>query len=719
VGQVFSDWSSDFSTELRISRREQNKNYQNASRLPAIGIGFPGTLPTGAPASVRGGTRFINLGTEQSRHVNELATTSYDAYAAGNWLRGDHEIKFGADYKRDKMLNVFLQNTFGNYTFGCTNSSASVTYNTVASVNCATSPAATIEAAVLENFQRGRVTNYSAQLLFPGVTLDDTAAAWTLSSTGLFLQDTWTVSPQLSLTYGLRYDRASTNDRPRRNDPAAQPLVAGKYSAVTANLVRETGGLGIDNTATVDGDDLIQPRFGFNYRFATKRATQLRGGFGLFEGSALNVWLGNPFANPGVFTYTLGCGGTLPACATNNAVFSADPNNQPQVGPRTAVIDLLQPGLSQPSVWKANLAFEHELPWWGLVASVEYLNTRTNKGLYFQNLNLGAPTRIGPDGRQLFWTETGYTASCANGTGGFTTSGACTGHRSRALSNINYGNVIQVTETDKGSGNVATISVNNSKSRGLQWSLAYTYSDADEVSNLSSSTAGSNWGGRAVFNPNEEVLARSSYLVKDRVTASLVWEKRFFGQYKTTVGAFYEGRTGKPYSWTFNNDMNGDNVGGNDLMYIPTAFGSGEVIFRGDTATSHANEQKFWDVVNAYDELKRAAGGVTKRHDSLAPWTNSFDVRLSQEVPGFWKGHKGVFVLDFMNVGNMFNKRWGRINEIAFSSSGGNSRNFVDYAGMENGKYVYQVRDAVEDYVVKQNKGESQWAIQATVRYEF
>src|SRR5690606_4963333 len=109
-------------------------------------------------------------------------------------------------------------------------------------------------------------------------------------------------------------------------------------------------------------------------------------------------------------------------------------------------------------------------------------------------------------------------------------------------------------------------------------------------------------------------------------------------------GAFYEGRTGKPYSWTYNNDMNGDNIAGNDVMYIPTAFGSGEVVFRGDNAGSRANEQRFWDVVNAYDELKRAAGGVTGRHDAFAPWTNTYDLRLSQEVPGFWKGHKGVFV---------------------------------------------------------------------------
>jgi hypothetical protein len=38
---------------------------------------------------------------------------------------------------------------------------------------------------------------------------------------------------------------------------------------------------------------------------------------------------------------------------------------------------------------------------------------------------------------------------------------------------------------------------------------------------------------------------------------------------------------------------------------------------------------------------------------------------------------------------------------------------------MQDGKYVYQVRDAVEDYVLKSGRSESQWAIQVTARYEF
>ncbi|RJG11658.1 TonB-dependent receptor [Massilia cavernae] len=719
VAQLFSDWTPSFSTEVKVSRRDSGKRNANNSYLPAIALSFPGPLPSGVPSTVRTGTRFINFGTERSRQFNELDNTTYDSYVGATWLKGDHEVKFGLDHTRNEIFNAFLQNVNGNYTFSCINSSAAVTYS-FGAVNCSTSSAALIEQAVLENFSLGRPTQYTAQLPVAGVALRDTAAIWTLQNTGLFLQDAWNVSPRLNISYGIRYDRTATDDRPRRNNVVAQPLVAGRYNVVPGSIVRQTGGFGLDNTVTIDGDELIQPRFGFNYNVDYKRPTQVRGGVGLFGGSALTVWLGNPFANPGVSTTIVGCGGAFAACL-GGGLFNPDPTQQRSIpgAVPAANVDLLAAGLSQPSVWKANLGVEHELPWFGLVMSLEYLRTNTNTGLFLTNENLGAPTRIGPDGRNLYWTEPGYTASCANGTGGFTSTGACTGFRTRALSNASFGNVIKIDETKKGGGNTATVSLGNSRSRDFKWQVAYTYTDATEVSNLSSSTNGSNWGARAIFNPNEEVTANSSYMVRDRVNAHLTWEKRFFGTYKTTFGAYYEGHTGKPYSWTYNNDMNGDNVAGNDLMFIPSAFGSGEVVFRDDTATSKVNETKFWDTVNSIPELKRSIGRVTQRHDSYAPWINSIDLRISQEVPGLFAGHKGIFVLDIANFGNMLNKKWGRINEVGFASDGGNSRSFVDYAGMENGKYVYQVREKVEDYVTKQAKGESQWALQLTARYEF
>jgi hypothetical protein len=380
----------------------------------------------------------------------------------------------------------------------------------------------------------------------------------------------------------------------------------------------------------------------------------------------------------------------------------------------------LDPNVKQPSVWKANLAFETELPWYGLVASAEVLYAHTKDAIYFQNLNLGQPTKIGTDGRPLFWNASGLdTTHWSVGNNGVSTASGFT-NTTKALSNSSFGNVIKVTNTDKGENRVSTLSLSYPMTKGFGWSVAASHTYATEVSNLTSSTSGSNYGARSAFNPNENVAANSAYLVKNRINALVNFEKAFFGTYKTRVGVFYEGRTGKPYSWTYKNDMNGDGTSSNDLMYIPKAFGSGEVVFAGDTATSHVNEQRFWDIVNANKALRQAAGGVVARYSDFSPWTNSFDLRLSQEIPGMFKRNKASVSFDILNFGNLLNKKWGHIYEAPFFSSGGQTRGFVDYAGLDpSGRYVYAVRSTVDPLQIRQVKGESQWSAQVTVKYEF
>jgi hypothetical protein len=395
-----------------------------------------------------------------------------------------------------------------------------------------------------------------------------------------------------------------------------------------------------------------------------------------------------------------------------------NPDAQPLVtaNPPAANVDFIQKGMGQPSVWKANLAFEHQLPWWGMVAGVEWLYTKTNTGIFYQHLNLGGSTRSGSDGRQLFWTDQGYNPACWTATGGTITTGACTGFRSRSLSNPNFANVLLASETKKGGGNQATVSLSRPMSKGWGWSLAYTYTTAKEVNPLTSSVSNSNWLNNAVFNANENVASNSNYLIKDRINGSLMWERAFFGKYKTRVGFFAEGRRGKPYSWVYSNDMNGDGISGNDLMYIPRGPGSGEVAFAGATpAERAANEATFWQIVDATGIKTR--GGVVGRNDSFNPWTNTLDMRVTQELPGLVKEHKSVISLDIFNVLNLMNKRWGQINEIAFPST----RNFVNYAGIDaQGRYVYALRSAgVTDFGTRQVRLESQWQMQVTFRYEF
>jgi hypothetical protein len=184
----------------------------------------------------------------------------------------------------------------------------------------------------------------------------------------------------------------------------------------------------------------------------------------------------------------------------------------------------------------------------------------------------------------------------------------------------------------------------------------------------------------------------------------------FSDKHRTTVGLFYEGRRGKPYSWTFNNDLNGDGFS-NDLMYIPRGPGSGEVVFRGGAT----EEARFWEIVNNFKGLSDSKGGIVGRNTSFAPWVNSFDVRVSQELPGFAAKHKATVSMDILNVGNLLNNKWGRIDEIGFPSN----RSFVNFNGMNaQNQYIYSLTN-LEDLATRQERGESQWAVQITLKYEF
>jgi hypothetical protein len=724
VGQWFADWSRDLSTELKISRRDYHSEPSNPTTLPAINFAYSNALPIGAPAGVNTGTRTLFTGTERSRHFNILDTVTDDLYFGATLTKGNHEVKALVDYSDNKIFNAFLQDTKGNYTFSCVNSSATYTYS-FGAINCGTATAAQNEAAILENFQRGRPSSYTVQVpLNAGGSLFDGVAQFHVKNQGFAIQDVWSVTPNLTVQFGVRVDTPKMPDSPLYNAAAAQPLVPGSISGST--IVRNSGGFGLDNRTTIDGETLVQPRAGFNYTFdAWNRLTQIRGGAGLFQGAAATVWLSNVYSNTGVATRIVGCGGNFAACPSTGGIFSPDSTNQitnfPGAAP-AANVDYLQDGLGQPSVWKANLAFEHKLPWWDMTFSAEYLGSKTHTGIYYQHLNLGGPTRTGTDGRPQFYTPTAYNPACWSSGGTRLTTGAVCSvdNRTRALSNPAYNNVLMAAKTEVGEGKMATAQLSGRAWKDLNWSLAYTYTRATEGNGLTSSVSNSNWQARASFNPNGDEESNSSYLVKDRINATLVWEKAFFGKYKTRIGAFYEGRTGKPYSWTYANDMNGDGIFGNDLMFIPRAFGSGEVLFLGDTATNHATEQAFWDVVNRESSLGKYAGRVADRNSAFSPWTNSLDVRFAQEFPGFVNGQKATFMIDVLNFLNLLNKKWGRIDEMAFQGQGGQIRTFVNFVGVDpaTGKYIYSVR-APDDFTTRQVRGESQWAVQFTLRYEF
>ncbi|MFM7848036.1 MAG: hypothetical protein ACKO8N_05615 [Rubrivivax sp.] len=172
VGQWFADWTPNFSTEVKVSKRDyaSEPTPVNGVRLPQVALRFAGALPADAPAGTNANQRDLQFGTERSRHFNVLRTETLDAYAGGTYTLGDHELKFGVDRSENDVYNAFLQDTNGQYRFQCENSSATLTYS-FGSINCATATAAQVEAAVLENYRLGRPSFYQVQVPQPGRTL--------------------------------------------------------------------------------------------------------------------------------------------------------------------------------------------------------------------------------------------------------------------------------------------------------------------------------------------------------------------------------------------------------------------------------------------------------------------------------------------------------------------------------------------------------------------
>ena len=675
VAQVFSDWSDSFSTEFKLSQRDYLavRNPLTDSRTPQIGISlrpFPGgnfdpDQPPGSP--------FLNFGTEQFTHINRVETEQLSAFGSGTLWVGDHEFKGGFDWESNDIFNLFGRDLFGTYAF-----------------------------ASLEHFERGEYWTYSSRRPLPGESFESIAADFTYENLGLFIQDTWNVNYNLSLQFGLRVDMPMLDDEPRPNQ-----------------LIQEI--FGLDNTATIDGNELIQPRFGFNYTFDTDRPTQLRGGIGLFQGAAANVWIGNSFQNSGFTPQIYGIRVANLSPEEREAVwaefpFTADPNNQPIVaGGQQMTVNIMDPDLEQPSVWKANLAFEHELPWGGVVFGAEALLTNVKTGLHYQILGMGDPTAIGQDGRQIFYCNP------ATAGGG----GRCNGDdlieavrdagnmppEFDSITGWANDNVILVSPTSKGHGEQYTLSLTKPMTDEWSWVLAYTYTNATEVNPLTSSQAHSNWDGRAIFNPNDDIAETSNYEIKDRFVGILTWQRAFFGDNKTSFSVFYEGRSGRPYSWTYQNDANGD-FETNDLFYVPS--GPGDVLFTGGAEM----EAEFFDWLSDHPELAQFAGQVVPRNTARSSWVNTFDVRFSQELPGFWDDHKSEIWIDVLNVGNLIDKEWGQINEIGFPFG----RRVADMRGIDpaSGRYIYEFSaDDVFEERLYDNQGQSRWAVQVGFRYQF
>jgi outer membrane receptor protein involved in Fe transport len=661
----YDDWSENLSSEFNVSKANYDSVPESTFFLPQITIrNIPGAS-----------TNTVVFGTERSRQANQLNVETWTSALTFNYFMGDHEFKFGVDYEKNDVYNLFLQDVFGNYT---------IDYNNFVNP---TFTAATLP-RVFYNFKRPSA----------GLGLDDVAAQFNVSTIGFLAQDTWTATSNLTLTYGVRVDTNQVGGDIKEN----------------AKFNRD---FGIDNRNTIDGNLTVQPRFGFNYTFDNDLRMQLRGGVGKFLGSAPGVWVSNSFSNPGVGvdSYSLSNAGQVGV--------TVDPNNPiipgGAAGAQQAVAALSN-DFKQPTVLKANLAFESELGLGDWVGGAEILLTQVEQGVHFQNIALGAPRGQLPDGREYYWLTRAST--------GFSSTGSVTAGN-RAVANCikvsvgsntcAYTDAIIMSNTSKGSASNFTVFLEKPWKNNWSARMGYTLGDAEEDSPATSSVAFSNWSGRFVYNTGEYKASTANYQIKDRFTANASYRWNFFKNAPTTISVYYEGRSGRPFSYAFANDANGDGQA-NDLFYIPSK--PNDVAY---TAASTALDQAaFNDYIASHRYLTTHRGQVAERNGARAPFVNQFDLRFSQKLPFFGDRESEIY-LDIQNFGNLLNKNWGQIEEAGFPSRVQMAR----FAGVNTrGQYVYDVSTFYNEATgtntapvleLRDVVGESRWSAQVGFKINF
>ena len=587
-----------------------------------------------------------------------LTSFGYEGFSANNILNSDvfqigdnyslnlgrHVVTLGTYNEFYKFKNGFAPNYYGNYQFASLAdfySNANQTPNASGGISSPTL------------FQQQYAANPAGDFPFAVIK----AAQY-----GLYVQDDFTVRPNLKVTLGLRADVPVIPTDIARNDAAA------------ALTFRD--GAKIETDKFQKASLLFSPRVGFNYDVKNDQATQLRGGTGIFTGRVPFVWISNQASNNGVLfgsvrntAFAPGMNGVLPA----GAVFSPDPTTTIPADRKASSsynLAVTARDFKFPQVWRTNLAVDQKLPG-GLIATLEGIYTKDLNAVYHQNANLPNPTqnlRAGNDTRPIF-----YTFGAPNAAGFLV---PVTGNRI----NGNISDAIVMRNTSKGYSYSLTAQVRRSFSNGLYLDAAYTYSDARSV-NDGGSIAQSIWRDRTVSgDPNAADLAYSTFLQQHRVIASGSYRKEYLNHLGTTISVFYAGAPAtnnfgsSRVSYVYSNDLNGDGAssgGVNDLIYVPR--NAEDIVLqdqafrdnKGNVVATYTAAQQ-WTDLNAYIEqdkyLSDRRGQFAERNGAVNPWQHRIDLRLLQDVftnLGNDKKNTLQFSLDIFNVGNLLNSDWG------------------------------------------------------------
>ncbi len=564
VGSIYSDWTDNFSTELRLGYLEL-ANRQNC-------------LDGGDFGEFRVDTGAVNafLGCDDSRQANQLNYDLFTIKAKAEYTIGAHNLTLGFERETLDIFNLFVQHTETETRFSS-----------------------------IEDFRNGDASQVEFNNA-PSLNPVDAAAEWGYSLNTIYAQDEFSLLDNLTIVAGVRYDFYTSSDVPPENSDFLATY-------------------GFSNSTNLDGTGIIQPRFGFTYE-ALDNLT-IRGGAGLFSGGNPNVWLSNNFSANNVTQFGARIRGVNLFDITDTGGYTLGEDGVPN-GPGYAVpvvladdvalgaagsarnfeINFLDPDFEIPADWKFSL---------GATYIADFGSSAIFGGEYVFNTDLlvsrGKNTAI------VLRADLDQTGTTAEG---------------RPIFTSNREPAFVLTNSDVNNRSLtASFSVAKDYDNGFDYALGYAYNNAKDVNPMTSSVAFSNYTNRAFFDPQEQVLSRSNYNIRHRFTAIANYEKAFWEDNYTRFSIFGTLNSGVPYS----------------IAETDSGFFSFTPFIDDDDAN-----------------ILQAPG---TRNAENGSWFGKIDIKIAQEIPSIFEGHKAEFFMVIDNFTNLLNDEWGIQRQVAFPNT--------------------------------------------------
>lgn len=688
--RLFSQWTDQLSTEIRASRIDVQDlqdpvgggEAQDANPLPRLVIDSITNVVDGETFE----GNFLS-GPGFSRSANDLQLQIDQLKFKANYESGNHLFTVGYELDQLDVFNLFVQEATGTISF----------------LNIA-------------DFEAGIASEFDGQGSFTG-DIRDAGAEFSRSIHTIYAQDEWRPTDALTLTIGLRYDWYVSEDQPNAN-----PVFEERY--------------GFTNTQAFDGLDIFQPRFGFNYDAGRTLfgETTVRGGVGVFSGGDPTVWFANNFQNFGGAIADVdendGCTDAdlqvidgsgnftgIPQCITDAQIEQASAN----LGP----VNAIDPDFDIPSLVRYNIGFNHFTDFGGFAggffddwnAQVDFIYSQRRNSATYQDLG-SAQIGVAPDGRPIFEEIDprldGCNAELIGISSGFSNvTDACFAdgdvNQQLILTNVE-GDDGRVITASLGLSKIFDFDVANVPSR-FNFSFGYAFTDNNERSPLTNSTAGSNFENVAVVDPRDVPLGNSPFTNRHNITIGATYSMEFINEHPTQISLFYNARDGRHFSYVFEDgsgafgefDDNEDRA----LLYIPLL---NDPIVTFDSPDTEADFNAFV----AENDLEQFRGQILPRNAFRDPWNHDMDIRISQSLPGFFGSDRFEVFADIENFLNLIDdslntsERFDRGDAIEGVP--------VIQTEIVNDQFVYSDFDFRG---LEQEVDDTVWAVQFGVRYEF